>query len=97
MTKRIRMSEAVQQGKCAKPRVNHAWKAGFVAINVPWANMTAKLIWINDSIGELWVLFQPEGVLLGKCRPRCRLPRHRPIMRTLALAQSTLANKEGVT
>ena len=68
MTKRIRMSEAVQQGKCAKPRVDHAWIAGFVAINGPWAKMTTKLIWINDSIGELWVLLQPEGVLLGKCR-----------------------------
>ncbi len=57
MTKRIRMSEAVQQAKCAKPRVNHAWTAGFVAINGHWAKMTAKLISINDSIGELWVLF----------------------------------------
>ncbi len=53
MTKRIRMNEAVQQAKCAKPRVNHAWIAGFVAINGHWAKMTGKLIWINDSIGEL--------------------------------------------
>jgi hypothetical protein len=68
MTKRIRTSEAVQRAKCAKPRVNHAWTAGFVATNGPWAKMTGKLIWINDSIGELWVLFQPKGVLLGKCR-----------------------------
>jgi hypothetical protein len=30
--------------------------------------MTAKLIWINDSIGELSVLFETEGVLFGKCR-----------------------------
>jgi class 3 adenylate cyclase len=44
MTKRIRMSEAVQQAKCAKPRVNHAWIAGFVAINGHWAKMTGKLI-----------------------------------------------------
>ncbi len=61
MTKRIRISEAVQQAKCAKPRVNHAWIAGFVAINGHWANMTARLIWINDTIGELPVLFQSEG------------------------------------
>ncbi len=53
MTKRIRMSEAVPQAKCAKPRVNHAWIAGFVAINGHWAKMTGKLIRINDSIGEL--------------------------------------------
>jgi hypothetical protein len=45
------------EAKCAKPRVNHAWTAGFVAINGHWAKMTAKLISINDSIGELWVLF----------------------------------------
>ncbi len=74
MTKRIRMSEAVQQAKCAKPRVNHAWIAGFVAINGHWAKMTGKLIWINDSIGKLWVLFQPEGVLLGKCRVIWEIP-----------------------
>ena len=30
--------------------------------------MTSKLIWINDSIGELWVLFESAGVLFGKCR-----------------------------
>jgi predicted AlkP superfamily phosphohydrolase/phosphomutase len=30
--------------------------------------MAAKLMWINDSIGELLVLFQSEGVLFGKCR-----------------------------
>jgi hypothetical protein len=58
MTKRIRMSEAVQQAKCAKPRVNHAWIAGFVAINDGhWAKTTGKLIWINDSIGEFLALF----------------------------------------
>ncbi len=68
MTKRIRMSEAVQQAKCAKPRGNHAWIAGFVAINGHWAKMTGKLIWINDSIGELWVPFQTAGVLFAKCR-----------------------------
>ncbi len=39
-----------------------------------WAKMTARLIWINDSIGELWVLFQPEGVLLGKCRVIGEIP-----------------------
>jgi adenylate cyclase len=33
MMKRKRMSEAVQEAKRAKPRVNHAWIAGFVAIN----------------------------------------------------------------
>ncbi len=68
MTKRIGMSEVVQQAKCAKPRVNHAWIAGFVAINGHWTKMTGKLIWINDSIGELWVLVQNGGVLFGKCR-----------------------------
>ncbi len=30
--------------------------------------MTGKLIWINDSIGELLVLFESAGVLFGKCR-----------------------------
>ena len=60
--------DTVQQAKCAKPRVNRAWIAGFVAINGPWVKMTAKLIWINDSIGELALLFQPGGVLFGKCR-----------------------------
>ncbi len=74
MTKRIRMSEAVQQAKCAKPRVNHAWIASFVAINGHWAEMTGRLIWINDSIGELWAPFQTEGVVFGKCRfKRCNL------------------------
>jgi hypothetical protein len=68
MTKRIRMSEAIQQARCVQPRVNHAWIAGFVAINGHWANMTANLIWIKDSIGELWMLFQTEGVFFGKCR-----------------------------
>ncbi len=68
MTKRIRMSEAVQQAKCATPRVNHAWITGFVAINGHWAKMTGKLICISDSIGKLWVLFQTEGVSFGKCR-----------------------------
>ena len=65
MTKRIRMSEAVQQAKCATPRVNHAWITGFVAINGHWANVTAKLIWINDSIGKLWMLFQTAGGYWG--------------------------------
>ena len=60
MTKRIRMSEVVQQAKCAKPRVNHAWMTGFVVTNAYWARMTRKLFWINDSIGELWVLFETE-------------------------------------
>jgi hypothetical protein len=68
MTKRIRMSEAVQQAKCAKPRVNHAWMAGFVAINGHWAKMAANLIWIIDSISELCVLYQTEGALFAKCR-----------------------------
>ena len=66
MTKRIGMSEAARQVTCAEPRVNHAWIAGFVAINGHWANVTAKLIWINDSIGKLWMLFQTAGVYLGK-------------------------------
>ena len=35
MTERIGKSEAVRQAKCAKPPVNHAWIAGFVAINCP--------------------------------------------------------------
>ena len=76
MTKRIRMSEAVQQAKCAKPRVNHAWIAGFVAINGHWAKMAAILIWIIVSIGELSMLFQSEGALFGECRYRrpCRGP-----------------------
>ena len=30
--------------------------------------MTGKLIWINDPIGEVRLLFQPEEVLFGKCR-----------------------------
>jgi hypothetical protein len=68
MTKRIRLSEAVQQAKCAKPRVNHTWIAGFAAISGPWAKMTGELISINDTIGDLSMLFQPDGVLLGKCR-----------------------------
>ncbi len=53
MTKRIGMSEAARQAKCAKPRVDHAWIADFAAINGPWARMTRKLIWINDSICAL--------------------------------------------
>jgi hypothetical protein len=53
MTKRIRISGAVQQAKCVQPRVNHAWVAGFVAKTGHWANLTAKLIRINDSIGAL--------------------------------------------
>ncbi len=69
MTKRIRMSEAVQRAKCAKPRVNHAGIAGVVAINGHWAKMTGKLIRINDSIGELCLFFQTEGVSIGKSRP----------------------------
>ncbi len=73
MTKRIRMSEAIQQAKCVQPRVNHAWIAGFVAINGPWAKMTGKLIWANDSTGELSMLFQTEGVVFGKCRIKRRL------------------------
>lgn len=56
MTKRIRMSEAVSQAKCAKPRANHAWIAGFVAVNGHRAKMTGKLIQIRDSIGELVLL-----------------------------------------
>ena len=68
MTKRIRMSEAVQEAKRAKPRVNHAWIAGFVATNDHWANMTIKLISINASIGELRMLFQTAGGLFGKYR-----------------------------
>ncbi len=52
MTKRIGMSEAAQQAKCAMPRVDHAWITGFFARNGPWARMIRKLIWINDSIGE---------------------------------------------
>ena len=32
--------------------------------------MTAKLIWINDSIDELRTLFQIEAVLFGKYRIR---------------------------
>ncbi|MCH8997411.1 MAG: hypothetical protein IID48_03985 [Proteobacteria bacterium] len=67
------MSEAVPQAKCAKPRVNHAWMAGFVAVNGPWARMTRKLIRINDWIGELWVLFQSAGELSGKCQLNCPL------------------------
>ncbi len=55
-------------GKCAKPRVDHASITGFVAINGPWTRMTRKLIWINDSIGELSVQFQTVGVLLAKFR-----------------------------
>ena len=65
MTKRIRMSEAVQQAKCAKPRVNHAWIAGFVAINRHWAKMAAKLISINDSIGECRCRFKLREFYLG--------------------------------
>ncbi len=68
MTKRIGMSEAARQAKCAKPRVDRAWIAGFVAINGPWAIMAGNLIWINDSIGELSMLFQTEGVLFAKFR-----------------------------
>jgi hypothetical protein len=66
MTKRIRISEAIQQAKRVQPRVNHAWIAGIVAINGHWANMTAKLISINDPIGELRMLFQTAGGLFGK-------------------------------
>ena len=62
MTKHIRMSETVQQAKCAKPRVIYAWIAAFVAIEGHWAKLTGDLIRINDSIGELWMLFQIEGV-----------------------------------
>jgi hypothetical protein len=68
MTKRIRMSEAAQQAKCAKPRANHTWIAAFVATNGRWANLTTDLIRINDSIGELWMLLSIEGVLSEKCR-----------------------------
>lgn len=32
--------------------------------------MTAKLIWINDLIGELRMLFETTGALFGKCRSR---------------------------
>lgn len=32
------------------------------------ASMTGKLSRINDSIGELWTLFQSVGVLFGECR-----------------------------
>jgi hypothetical protein len=46
------MSETIQQAKCAKPRVDHGWIAGFVAINGRWAKMAAKLIWINDSMAS---------------------------------------------
>ncbi len=68
MTKRIRMSEAVPQAKCAKSWVNHAWIAGFVAVNGHRAKMIANLIRIIDSIGELVLLFQPAGELSGKCQ-----------------------------
>ncbi len=37
--------------------------------------MTGKLICISDSIGKLWVLFQTEGVLFGKCRLKSRIHR----------------------
>jgi hypothetical protein len=48
MTKRIRMNEVVQQAKCVQPWVNHAWIAGFVAINGHWAKTAGGLIKIND-------------------------------------------------
>ena len=69
MTKRIRKSEVVQQAKCAKPRKNRVWIAGFVAINGRRAKTTGNLIRINDSIGELCPYFQTEGVSVGKSRP----------------------------
>lgn len=42
-------------------------------LNGHWAKMTGELIWINEWISELWVLFHPEGVLFGKCRLRRHL------------------------
>ncbi len=42
MMKRIRISEAIQQAMCVQPQVNHAWIAGFVAINGYWANTSAN-------------------------------------------------------
>jgi hypothetical protein len=68
MTKRIKMSEAVPRAKCAKSPVNHACIVVFVAINGHWEKLIGKLIRVNDSIGELALLFQPAGELSGKCR-----------------------------
>ncbi len=92
MTKRIRMSEAVPQAKCAKSWVNHAWIAGFVAVNGHRAKMIGKLIRINDSIGELALLFQPEGALFGKYRLGEPTPRQREMSHIIS---GLLLNKNG--
>ena len=64
LTKRIRMSGAVQQAACAKPRVDYAWVAVFVAIDGHWATLNGELIWINDSIGECWYSFKLRAFYL---------------------------------
>ncbi len=67
--KRIRMSQTAQRAKCVQPRGKSCLDSWFRRHKRPLGSeMTGKLIWINDSIGEFASLLQAAGVLFGECR-----------------------------